>query len=168
MGHNSLKEIYVNVDELRERKSCIRDWSEPRMHEIIKAVATEFHVTPAEITSRKKTEVVAHARQAVYLLAIIMTGHSTQSIAAFCGARDHSSVLWGIMMMHKRRQECPSLAHRLACARALSFEYAAKRVEATRISPEEIAAMTKPGKAKKDGRRHDQWEDWTDGQHAVA
>ena len=68
---------------------------EPTIAEIIKAAGIVFGFSGDDIKSHRRTQKLAHARQAVFLLARLYTRHSYPEIARRTGGRDHTTALYG-------------------------------------------------------------------------
>ena len=62
---------------------------------VVEAAATYFRLSPGDLASRKRTQVIARARQLVMYLAREETTASLPQIGEALGGRDHSTVVHG-------------------------------------------------------------------------
>lgn len=70
---------------------------------IIKTVAEYYQIRVTELLNKKRTAVLAHARQVAMALAKELTNHSLPEIARAFGGRDHTTVLYAIRKIAKER-----------------------------------------------------------------
>ena len=69
---------------------------------ILRTVAEYFHLSPEELTGRKKEPQVIQARQLAIYLMREKTGCPLQSIGTLMGGRDHSTILHGYRKIAKQ------------------------------------------------------------------
>lgn len=67
----------------------------PTIVEIIEATGAVFGFSQDDIKSHRRTQRLAHARQAAFALARLYTRHSYPEIARRTGGRDHTTALYG-------------------------------------------------------------------------
>jgi chromosomal replication initiator protein len=96
VGYASLLGAPVDLDLAREvlegpekRGSGARPTS---VDDIVAAVATYYGLSPSQIQARGRTRSIAVPRQICMYLARELTRHSLESIGAYFGGRDHSTV----------------------------------------------------------------------------
>ncbi|MCE7028459.1 helix-turn-helix domain-containing protein [Jiella avicenniae] len=75
------------------------------MREIMDRIAKACGVTVMDIRSPGRSKRLIIPRQAFYYWAKRLTGNSYPQIGRFCGGRDHSTVLYGVVAYQKKRGE---------------------------------------------------------------
>ena len=65
---------------------------QPAIEDIVAVVAAHYGIPPAQIQARSRARSVALPRQVCMYLARELTAHSLQSVGAYFGGRDHSTV----------------------------------------------------------------------------
>ena len=81
-----------------------------RVRLIISLVARHFGVSDEEIVGERRTQRVAHARQAGMFMAKRMTGQSLAEIGRRFGGRDHTTVIHAVKKMERRMATDPDFA----------------------------------------------------------
>jgi chromosomal replication initiator protein len=77
----------------------------PTVDAIQKEVAAHFGVTRLDLISGRRNRDLAHARQVAMWIARHTTAHSLPAIGRYFGKRDHTTVLYAIRCVDRRRAE---------------------------------------------------------------
>lgn len=80
---------------------------------IIKKVSEYYEVPADSIKGKSRTKGISEARQVVMWMARQLTDESYESIGAYLGGRDHSTVYYGISAIEKRTIEDKAFLHKL-------------------------------------------------------
>lgn len=88
----------------RLRTSCIS------IPFIQKTVANFYKIDPADMTSRRRPQHIARARQVAMFLVYELCGSSLESVGAEFGGRDHGTVLHGCRVVKSLCEKNPSVA----------------------------------------------------------
>jgi chromosomal replication initiator protein len=75
-----------------------------RMDDIIAVILTHFGVRLADLQSKSRTKSIVYPRQVAMHLARSMTDLSLEEIGGYFGGRDHSTAVYAIEKMEKRRR----------------------------------------------------------------
>ena len=75
-----------------------------RMDDIIAAIIAHFGVRLADLQSKSRTKSIVFPRQIAMFLARQMTNLSLEEIGGYFGGRDHSTAVYAIEKMEKRRR----------------------------------------------------------------
>lgn len=75
-----------------------------RMDDIIAVIITHFGVRLADLQSKGRTKSIVYPRQVAMFLARAMTNLSLEEIGGYFGGRDHSTAVYAIEKMEKRRR----------------------------------------------------------------
>jgi chromosomal replication initiator protein len=108
------------------------------LNAVVEATATYFRLSPDDLASRKRTQIIARARQLVMYLAREETTASLPQIGEALGGRDHSTVVHG----------CSKIAAKIATDAALAQDVEAIRQLLHSAQPaiqeiEPVAEMTR-------------------------
>jgi chromosomal replication initiator protein len=98
VGYASLSRQPVSPDLARQ---CLRELFSERERQIgtddvLRVVAEEFGIKPADVQSRRRTNQIAFPRQVGMYLCRRLTRLSLSEIGGFFGGRDHSTVLYAV------------------------------------------------------------------------
>jgi len=85
-----------------------------RMDDILAAVIGHFGVRLADLQSKRRTQSIVYPRQVAMFLARSLTDHSLEEIGGHFGGRDHSTVVYAIEKMERRRRVDGDFASLLA------------------------------------------------------
>ncbi|MDA0667337.1 MAG: chromosomal replication initiator protein DnaA [Planctomycetota bacterium] len=85
-----------------------------RMDDILQTVIAHFGVRLAELQSKRRTQSIVYPRQVAMFLARNMTDHSLEEIGGHFGGRDHSTVVYAVEKMERRRRVDGDFASLLA------------------------------------------------------
>ncbi len=85
----------------------------PSIAEVQWAVAADFRVPIAAMSSETREYASAHPRQAAMALALSLTGRSSTVVGRHFGGRDHSTALFARDQVAARRARDPDLDRRL-------------------------------------------------------
>lgn len=80
---------------------------------ILTVVAEANSISVRELTGKRRTKRVAHARQEAMFLLRRMRGDSLKSVGFDLGQRDHTTVMYGVREVGKRVSD-PEVRRRLA------------------------------------------------------
>lgn len=75
-----------------------------RMDDIITVIITHFSVRLADLQSKSRSKSIVYPRQVAMFLARAMTELSLEEIGGYFGGRDHSTAVYSIEKMEKRRR----------------------------------------------------------------
>lgn len=75
-----------------------------RMDDILQCVIAHFGVRLADLQSKRRTQSIVYPRQVAMFLARSLTDHSLEEIGGHFGGRDHSTVVYAIEKMERRRR----------------------------------------------------------------
>lgn len=96
VGYAGLLGVPVDTKLAEEVLASMASGGLPRgrvgIEDIVEAVAKHYRLTPAQIQARSRVKSVALARQVCMYLARSLTGQSLESLGAYFGGRDHSTV----------------------------------------------------------------------------
>ena len=85
-----------------------------RMDDILQSVIAHFGVRLADLQSKRRTQSIVFPRQVAMFLARGMTDHSLEEIGGHFGGRDHSTVVYAVEKMDRRRRVDGDFASLLA------------------------------------------------------
>jgi len=85
-----------------------------RMDDILQCVIAHFGVRLAELQSKRRTQSIVYPRQVAMFLARSMTDLSLEEIGGHFGGRDHSTVVYAVEKMERRRRVDGDFASLLA------------------------------------------------------
>lgn len=85
-----------------------------RMDDILQCVVAHFGVRLAELQSKRRTQSIVYPRQVAMFLARSMTDLSLEEIGGHFGGRDHSTVVYAVEKMERRRRVDGDFASLLA------------------------------------------------------
>ncbi len=75
--------------------------------DILGLIATEFSLSPKDLTGKSRVQQVSGPRQTAMYLARAYTEHSLEDIGRFFGNRDHTTILYGVEKVAKRAEQEP-------------------------------------------------------------
>ncbi|MGB0686171.1 MAG: helix-turn-helix domain-containing protein, partial [Planctomycetota bacterium] len=75
-----------------------------RMDDILRVIIDHFGVRLAELQSKRRTQSIVYPRQVAMFLARSMTDLSLEEIGGHFGGRDHSTVVYAIDKLDRRRR----------------------------------------------------------------
>lgn len=85
-----------------------------RMDDILQCVIAHFGVRLADLQSKRRTQSIVYPRQVAMFLARSLTDHSLEEIGGHFGGRDHSTVVYAVEKMERRRRVDGDFASLLA------------------------------------------------------
>lgn len=85
-----------------------------RMDDILATVIAHFGVRLADLQSKRRTQSIVYPRQVAMFLARSLTDHSLEEIGGHFGGRDHSTVVYAVEKMERRRRVDGDFASLLA------------------------------------------------------
>jgi chromosomal replication initiation ATPase DnaA len=77
---------------------------------ILRAVAAHYGVTPTDLTTKGRRAAIAEPRQVAIFLARQLTKFSLAQIAKPFGRRDHTTILYAVKKIERRRRYDPERA----------------------------------------------------------
>ncbi len=97
------------------------------LNAVIEATARHYRLSREDLSSRKRTKMIAQARQLVMYLARELTDASLPQIGDVLGGRDHSTVLHGCAKITQSLADDPALADDVRAIReSLGLHHASK------------------------------------------
>jgi len=84
-------------------------YAQPTIADIQARVARHYGIQDRDMVSARRGWTVSHPRQVAMYLAKRLTPHSLPMIGKRFGGRDHTTVMWALEQVEKRRREDPRL-----------------------------------------------------------